>query len=390
MPPGRGARLQVVGVQQLGRCDPHGIDVGVVLVQVGKGQFHGLDAGVHRFQAVHRVLAHAMGFEHAQRHQRRDALAVGRDFVDDGVAKRLAHGAHPVGAVFGQVGFGHGATIGLAVRRHGAGQFTPVKRFAFGLCDQLQRAGMGFAAEHFAGLGRAAVGHETLGKPGLGAQFVGPQGPQAGDGGRHREAVACVVDGGLGQLGKRQLAKAFGQSHPGRHGAGHGDRVPAGFGDAAALREVVGRPSRGRAARGVETMQFLAVPEDGKPVAADAATGGLDHRQRHGGGQRGVHRVAASQQHAQAGLCGQRMRGGNHVAAQHRAALRGVGQGPIGGGGVLGHVTAPKFCAGGSRWPSGCCRPAPWRQTWPGCWARPGPRQVWPGWLSLRGFARLW
>jgi len=52
------------------------------------------------------------------------------------------------------------------------------------------------------------------------------------------------------------------------------------------------------------------------------------HRQRDCGGERGIHRVAAFQHHAQPGLCSERLRGRDDVAREYRHALREVGKIP--------------------------------------------------------------
>jgi hypothetical protein len=70
-------------------------------------------------------------------------------------------------------------------------------------------------------------------------------------------------------------------------------------------------------------MQALAVPEDGEVVAAQAVGAGLDDGHRRGGGDGGVDGIAATLQHAQAGLRRQRLRGGDHIARKQRAAHAG-------------------------------------------------------------------
>ena len=324
-----GALAQVVAVQQLRGGDAHMVQVGVVLVQIRKGQLHGLDLQVHAIHAVQRLRSRAQLVQHAQRHQRRNTLAVGRDLVDHRVTELLRHRSHPVGLVRGQIFLAHHAAAGPRMLDHLPGQRAAVEGLAHGLGNLFQRARMGFAPEHFTGPGSAATGQKALGKAGLVAQFLAAQLPQRGNRGRDRETVACIVDGGLGHLREGQLAEALGQRHPGRHGAGHGHGIPALFRNAAELGKVVGRPARRRAARGVEAVQLLAVPDDGKAVAADAAARGLDHRERHRRGQCRIHGVAASQQHGEAGLRGQRLRSADHITPQHRRAVRGIGKRPV-------------------------------------------------------------
>ncbi|MPM28462.1 hypothetical protein SDC9_74988 [bioreactor metagenome] len=80
-------------------------------------------------------------------------------------------------------------------------------------------------------------------------------------------------------------------------------------------------------------MQLLAVPHNGKRIAADAATRRLDHGQRYRSRDGCIHRIAAREQHAQPRLCGQRLRRAHHIAAQHGGTVRRVRQRPIFDGG---------------------------------------------------------
>ena len=50
-------------------------------VNIGEGEFHGFDLQVHAVRAIDGHTGEIVMFEHPQRHQRRDALAVGRDFM---------------------------------------------------------------------------------------------------------------------------------------------------------------------------------------------------------------------------------------------------------------------------------------------------------------------
>ena len=60
-------------------------------------------------------------------------------------------------------------------------------------------------------------------------------------------------------------------------------------------------------------MQFFAIPNNGKGIAAQAATRGLHHRQGHSCGNGRVHRIATRFQQAQASLGGQWLRGADDV-----------------------------------------------------------------------------
>jgi len=61
-------------------------------------------------------------------------------------------------------------------------------------------------------------------------------------------------------------------------------------------------------------MQPLAVPDDGKEIAADVVGARRDDRVRDRGCQRGVHRVAAGPENAQPSGGGEGLAGGYHPA----------------------------------------------------------------------------
>ena len=76
-------------------------------------------------------------------------------------------------------------------------------------------------------------------------------------------------------------------------------------------------------------MQAVAVPDQAERIRPEAVADRLDDGHRGRGGDRRVDRVAASLQHAQARLRGQRMRGRDDVAAEDRQALARVALGPV-------------------------------------------------------------
>eukprot|EP01034_Spumella_vulgaris_P032601 gene32601-40230_t len=127
-------------------------------------------------------------------------------------------------------------------------------------------------------------------------------------GGRAGRSHGGWVGGGLGGLGG--LGGGFG-------GGGGGGCAVLGL-------EVLRRPGLRGAARGVEAVQLLPIPQDAERIAAQAVAHGLHQRHHGGGGHGGIHRVATLLQDAQTGLRGQRVRGGHHVACEHRDAGREV------------------------------------------------------------------
>ena len=135
---------------------------------------------------------------------------------------------------------------------------------------------------------------------------------------RSASSIAGCIRSANGSLPKRSL-----KARPARHGARHGDGIEAAFGrserpGAVFAVEVTGRPGLGCRAAGVEPVQLLTIPEDAERIRAQAVAHRLGDRQCRGGGDGRVHRVAALQQHAQAGLRCQRVRGAHDIARKQR------------------------------------------------------------------------
>ncbi|MNX98862.1 hypothetical protein D3C86_1312870 [compost metagenome] len=179
--------------------------------------------------------------------------------------------------------------------------------------------------------------HEGVGEAGLGLQVRNGGGPLVRHHRRHGVAALGDLDRRLHQVFERQLAELLVQRGPAGHHARHGDRIPAAdrpIGEAVAVHavlvlEVFGVPGGRGHARRVQAMQFLAVPEDREGVATQAARHRLHQRDGGSGGDGRIDGIAALEQHAQAGLCRQRVRGGDHVAREQRNAHGGVGVGPV-------------------------------------------------------------
>ena len=103
-----------VGITQqiLRRHRGHGADVRHPAVSVCKSQLHGFDLQMLRQHAVDGQPGQIHLVEHAQRHQRGDALPVGRNLVH-GVARVVfLDRCHPLRLVGCQIGLGHAAAIG--------------------------------------------------------------------------------------------------------------------------------------------------------------------------------------------------------------------------------------------------------------------------------------
>ena len=334
-----GAAVQVVVRQHLLGRDFHRARVGHVLVEVGESQLHGLDLQVLRLHRVDRHVGNVEAFDDAQGDQGGDALSVRRDLMQLVAAVGTGDRLDPFRAVGAQVFQRHGGAAFLAEGGDALGQLAFVEIAALGGGDAAQRVGRVRKAEVLADLGRAALGHEGLGVARLVAQFIGGGGPLVRHHRRHGIAALGDLDGRFEQLLERQLAELFVQRGPAGHHARHRDRVPAALGldrqavgaDAVLALEVFDIPRGGGHARGIQAMQFLAVPDDGKAVAPQAAGDRLDQHDGGGGGDGGVDRVTALEQHAQASLGRQGVRRGHHVTREQRDTDGGIRVDPVEG-----------------------------------------------------------
>ena len=249
-------RLQVFLVEQRLRAHVHVVDVGHVAPAIGEGELHRLDLQVQAVGAVHRVRAQVEVLEDAERDQRHDALAVGRDLVQRVAAVVHLERLHPVGPVRREVGGAHRAAVLLRRRLDLCGELAAIERLALRGGDLFQRRGMFLEDEPFSGARRAAARQERLGEAGLVLQLGDLRLPLPRDGRRDQEALAAVADRRLEELAERQLAELAVQLDPGRDAARHGDRIPAAHRHGRLAAEVVGRPRGRRAARGVQAVQL--------------------------------------------------------------------------------------------------------------------------------------
>ena len=80
--------------------------------------------------------------QHAQRDQRRQALTIGRNFVQMDAAIFLRDRLDPFGVMIRQIVCRHQSAARFRVRDDFCREFSPIKRFAARLCDQLQRSRM--------------------------------------------------------------------------------------------------------------------------------------------------------------------------------------------------------------------------------------------------------
>ena len=280
---------------------------------------------------VHRVIRQVPIAKDAQRHQCRDALPIGRDFVQIVAPIGGIDGLHPVCPMGGKIGGGHRAPLRCAGRRDLFGEISAIKRFAFGLRDTAQRLSLIGEAEQFTWPGRAAARHEGFAESRLISKPVGRIRPLFCDHWRDKVTPFRVFDRRLEQVRERQSPETLRQRHPAGNRTRYGYRVPAFRRHRVAPGKACRRPGGRGAAGGVQPVQLAFGPYQRKGVAADAVHRGLHHGERDGSGNGGVDRVAAFEQHAQPRLRSQWLRSRDDVPGKQRAALRRVGKIPTEG-----------------------------------------------------------
>ena len=322
--------LQVAAVEQLCGGDVHMGGVGHVRVQVGKCESHGFQLQVHACGGAFGGVLKRQVLQHAQRHQRGQADAVGRDLMHRVAAKRHGDGLNPVGLVVGQIDRRQRRAVLCGKTGNGLRQAAPVEGFTPGGGNVSQCVGLVGKTPDLAHGGCAAARHKCF-KAGVHVQVTHRLRPLLCNDGADREAVARVADRIGEQVGKWQCTKALGQGHPARHLAGHGDTVPAASGNGVQPLKTPRVPGGRGAARCVEPVQTPVCPHLCKRVAADAVHDRLHHREGDGRSQRCVDGVAAPGKCCGAGLRGQGLRGGDDVARQNGLAAAGGGGGPVHG-----------------------------------------------------------
>jgi hypothetical protein len=290
---------------------------------------------VHAIRAVDRVRAHVEMLEHAERHQRDDALAVRRDLVQRVAAVIHRERLHPVVFVRREVGCAQRAAVLSCVRFDLLGNVAAVERLALAGGDLFQDTSVFRKLEAFSRARRAAAWHEGLGEAGLVLELRHLLRPLRSDRRRDEKAFTAVLDRALEELLERQFPELRVQLDPRRHAARHADRIPAALRHAVASGEVRVVPRGGRAAGGVEPVQALAVPEDRVGIGADAIRDRLHKGQSNRRGEDRVDRAASGGEHLQAGLRRERLRSGDHVGGQERLARPCIGICPREGGRVF-------------------------------------------------------
>jgi hypothetical protein len=104
-------------------------------MQVGERELHRLDLQVQRGGAVEPAAAQVEVLQHAERHLRGDALAVGWHLVQHVLAVALRERLDPTRLVVREIVFGHRATVSARMVDHALRQRAAVERCATAVGD---------------------------------------------------------------------------------------------------------------------------------------------------------------------------------------------------------------------------------------------------------------
>ena len=306
---------EIVGREQLADLRFHIARVGDVGLRVGKGKLDGL----HDLVIVVRVLAlfgQRQSVEHAECHQHRDAVAVGRDLADGVAAVVLRDGLDPFGVVVLEVVLAEVAARGARMGDDPFHQLAAVIALAVRLDEGAHRVGIGGETEDIARAVRRAVWlHKALPPVFMGSGVLrhdpgdapAVARPELADIDGHGIAVFGVGNGGGEELGERLCAKARIERGPARGRARDHRGEPAFLGHLgkAFCTNLVRAQCHRRNAAGVQAVElfFLLDPHERETVGPKAVARRLEQRHRAGHGDGGIDGVAAIFQHVEADLC---------------------------------------------------------------------------------------
>ena len=339
---GRGQLPDAGRVEQIVDGDAHGRGVGDLAVAVLESQPDRLGHGV---QVVGRVVAEGgeVGVDLLKQRQlleQRHPLRVRGERLHLEVLVAGADGLGPLRQVVGEV-VGHEQPAALEQEAHDAPAEGPgVELLPALLLERPEGGGEVGAGQDLARLRGGAAGQEDAGRLRLPPQLVGGAGDVLGEPLRDGKPRRGEVDGRLQSLREGDRSEAAQPFRPGPDGAGDRDAEGAGARHplvALGLQRLQ-RQGAARASRAVQGVGQLRgrVPVQQERVAAHPVHVGARDGQHRGRGDRRVHGEPARLQHAQAGLGGEGMPGGDRgLGAEGVASRLGV-TGQRGGAGRRG------------------------------------------------------
>ena len=134
------------------------------MLEIREAQLRRLDRPMHRFNVIDRMIAMAQPLEDAEGDQRRDALAVRRQFVDDRARIGFRQGADPIGGMRAEVVHRHRPAMLPRASDDPLCQVAMVEGGPIRQRDALQRVRLGWRSEDLTGARRAPQRHEAVGE----------------------------------------------------------------------------------------------------------------------------------------------------------------------------------------------------------------------------------
>src|SRR5262249_31817912 len=258
--------------------------------------------------------------EDAERDQRHDTLAVGRDLVQSVAAIVHLERLHPVRPVRLQIGRAQRAALLLRRRLELFSKFAAIERLSLRGSDLFKGQCVFLENKFFARARRTSFRHKGLRKTRLVLQLIDLGLPLPRDGRRDEKTLAAVADRLLEEFSKRQLAELAVKLDPRRYCSWHGHRIPAALRYRRLAAEVIGRPRTRRASRGVQAVELSPVPDEYIAIRTDPFRTRPAKGRRERGGENRAPRVAAGGEHLQPRLRGERLGSGDDVLREQRLA----------------------------------------------------------------------
>ena len=220
----RGEPSQAIGVEQRFRRSIDEARIRDVAVRIGEAELHRLDLEMQHVGAVRIEPREIEVAKHAERHQRRKPLPVGRDLVE------------PRAAVLDRDRIGRERLVRREIARPQESAFGSrrsidrlrdlalIERLALARSDRLERAGMARQANQLARRGRLAI--EEKGLAPIGSRSERSRGPLPERRGLRAQEIALLREANRRreQFGERQAPMSPPQVGPERDLSRHGHR----------------------------------------------------------------------------------------------------------------------------------------------------------------------
>ena len=257
--------------------------------------------------------------QNVQENESGEALPAWRNLVEIDAAIAGTDRVDIVGPELGKVGERMGAALRIEEADEIAGDIALIEGIPPLFGENAQGFGENGKAHPLARKRCPTVEQKLLAGAGIMLQLLAVLGPVGCGALVDHEPVLGKIDGGFENIGEGTCAVIGQKPPPGIDRAGHGDgvdRVGGKGGDPLIKQALIGEAG-GRPARAIIAVKFLLVgaPIEGEAIAANAGIVRLDHALRGGGGEGGIHGIAARPQNLDGEHGGELLRGGGGTLA---------------------------------------------------------------------------